>query len=100
MRSPSVQFTVRGMMAVAAVTAVYLLFFRTDMMLGLWAIGVSLPGLLWTIEAAWLAKMRSQIMTIGEQSVIFVRVLMLTLAVYAVVIATYIVIFSLIRRWS
>ena len=99
MGSPSVWFTVRGMMAVVAVAAVYMLFLRTDVMLGLWAIGVSLPGLLWTIEAVWLAKMRGQVMTITEQFVIFVRALMLTIAVYAMVILTTIVIFPLIRRW-
>ncbi|WP_406698479.1 hypothetical protein V5E97_06320 [Singulisphaera sp. Ch08] len=99
MESPSVRFTIRGMMVVVAAAATYLLFFRADIMLGLWAIGISLPGLLWVTEAVWLAKMRGQVMTITERFVTFVRVLMLTIAVHAAVISTIVVIFSLIRRW-
>ena len=68
------------------------------MILGLWAIGISLPALLWAIEVSRLARIRGQILTITGQFVVFVRALIVTIAVYGGVVSATILVLALVRK--
>jgi len=86
------------MMVTAAVTAVYLDFLRTDLVLGLWAIGITLPAFLWVLETERVAGFRGQALTVADRFVAFSRALMLTVAVYAGVVLATLLTISLLCR--
>ena len=71
MRVPRVRLTMQQMMAIVAITAVYFAFLRTDLVLGLWAMGITLPAFLWVLETERVAGFRGQALTVADRFVAF-----------------------------
>jgi hypothetical protein len=95
-----VRFTVQQMMGVIVAAALALLLVRMDTVLGVRVIGISLPAYVWTVDAGYRAKLRGRALTIAGSLRMFLGVLVLTVAVYAAVVAAFILAIPFLARMS